>query len=257
MGQQDSAALQLSPEQRDRGLTDAARFAGRQLFLLACAALGIAELLFLRPLPQLHLLDQVQQPLLAPAMGASLAGLALLCLFRTTDVSPAVGLAGTWLVALLFALAAALSHPSDLLGWVPASKAALFALAAVAIAPWPNVARAAVLRAVMRLTFGFAMLFYACVHLLHRALIAELIPAWVPGRDSWPWLTATVFGTCGVALLNGKLARPAAFIIASMVGSWILFLHIERVAADPLDIFEWAFALSALALFALALIVAA
>lgn len=255
--QQAASPAMRGGHERPRGLDAlAAERAGRLLFLVACTALGAAELLVLKPLPQLHVLSPSEEPLLL-ALGGSLALLAPLSFVQGWTIVARSGLAASWLVALQFALRAAFSHPVDLLEWVPASKDALFAVAAVAVGARPTRTQDPALAAILRQSFGLVMIFYASVHFLDRSVIAELIPSWIPGHEIWPWLTGTVLGLCGLAIVAGRLARSAAFIIAAMFGSWILLLHVERAARDPTSLSEWAFALSAVALLGIALVVGA
>lgn len=251
-----SGAIMFAPKGSNRLDADATKRAGRLLFLLACAALGTAELVLSKPLPQLHLVPPGAHLLLL-MLGGSLLALAPLSCVRGWTMVAASGLAASWLVALLFALRAAFARHFDLLVWVPASKDALFALAALAVGTSGDQRQNSALAAALQLCFGLAMIFYASVHLLHRNVIADLIPAWIPARQAWPWVTGSVLGLCGVAIIEGRLARSASFILASMFGSWIMLLHVERAAQDLTSIFEWAFALSALALLGIALVVAA
>lgn len=230
--------------------------AGRSLFLLACGALGAAEVAFGRPLAHLDLFGSANGP--APLlMGTCLLGLSALALFRRWTAAATDGLAACWFIATLFAVQAAFRQPAAMLEWVAPSKTILFALGALAVRKGNSGAEWPALRQVLRLMFGVTMMFYGLVHIFHRDLIAGLIPAWIPAQSYWPFLTASVFLLSGAALAHGRFARDASFLIASMFASWLVLLHVERAAAEPRSISEWAFGLSALGLLALALMVGA
>jgi uncharacterized membrane protein len=106
----------------------------------------------------------------------------------------------------------------------------------------------------LRRPFAVTLLFYGMVHMFHRALIAGLIPAWIPGAGAWPWITGSIMVAAGIALLAGRAAELASLAIAAMFASWILIVHLARLAGNPAGSFEWSFALTALALAAVALL---
>jgi hypothetical protein len=95
------------------------------------------------------------------------------------------------------------------------------------------------------------------IHLTQRDLIATLIPAWIPVRSYWPWLTGGVSVAAGLACLVGRGTTWGAGFIAFMYLAWLPLVHAPRLLGVPGSLFEWTFALTALALAGVALAVAA
>ena len=145
---------------------------------------------------------------------------------------------------------AALAGPFDLTAWVPPAEAIAFAAACYARA------RAPAGGVVLRLAFGMMLVLFGVVHLMHRDIIASLIPAWIPYAEHWPWLTGGVNLLAGAALILNRFTTPAALAIAAMFGSWLPLVHAERLLGAPDSLFEWTFALTALGLAGAALTIA-
>jgi len=217
---------------------------------LAFIALGAASALFGAVLPGLDAL-----PFVTPAWTSQASG-ALLMLSGVALAIPPAARIGAWL-GVLYWLAftaltklAALSGPFDLTAWVPVTEAFAFAAACYALAGAPAGALIA------RIAFGLMLVWFGVVHLMHRDIIASLIPAWVPYAEHWPWLTGGVNLLAGAALILNRFTTPAALAIAAMFGSWLPLVHAERLLGAPDSLFEWTFALTALGLVGAALLIA-
>jgi uncharacterized membrane protein YphA (DoxX/SURF4 family) len=77
------------------------------------------------------------------------------------------------------------------------------------------------------------------VHFLYPEAVANFIPNWIPVRLFWAYFTGVAFWAAGLAILSGVLARLASRLLAMMLSSWVLILHIPRVAAAVGDRHEW------------------
>jgi uncharacterized membrane protein len=221
---------------------------GQRVYLAACIALGLVELAFGKALPELHPFP-TDSPAAVWASGATLSIFAAAALVRRFERAGAIALAAHWLVAFALTLAAALDEPSGLLAWVPASKTALFALAALTLC------RVTSGRS-LRWALGATLVLYGVIHVVECRVVGQLVPAWLPQRPLWPYFTGTLLLAAGAALVTGKFIAQAALGTAALFGSWILLIHLGRIAANPASSFEWTFALSALALTGTALMVA-
>jgi len=198
---------------------------------------------FRKPLPELHPLPP-SAPIAVYLSGATLAILALAGVAGLRGAR--VALAIHWALALVLTVTAALKPPADAMNWVPVSKTALFAIAAAVSAGSAD-------RLLLRLSLGLALILYGLIHFVFHDLIAQLIPAWIPQPATRPYLTGALMLVAGAALLVERAAGEMAMIIAALFASWILVLHSGRLLAHPASNFEWAFALSALALVGVAL----
>jgi uncharacterized membrane protein len=87
-------------------------------------------------------------------------------------------------------------------------------------------------------TMGACYVIFGCTHFQYAAFTATMIPAWLPMRVGLAWFTGAIHALSGLALLLGVRRRWAASIEAAMMTSFVLLVHIPRVAAHPGDRFE-------------------
>ena len=223
---------------------------GAFVFLGSCVALGLIEIVSRKPLPELH--PWLAAPVASVQLsGAVLAGCALAAVRPSWRRPAGWVLVCLWLLATIATLIAAAGDFSDPILWVPVSKAVVFTLSAMLIGTGKKPVYDA-----LRVTFGLTLIFYGLVHLFEHAAISGMIPGWLPKVIPWPFITGGLLIGSGFSLVIGKAIRPAAIAIAALFFSWILLLHIGRIAAKPESPFEWTFALSALALTGVAVLVA-
>lgn len=87
-----------------------------------------------------------------------------------------------------------------------------------------------------RAFFAVALIGLGVEHFVFRDFVTGRAPAWpesVPGALLWAGLTGAVFVLTGVAILSGKLARPAAIVAAVLIFGWALLRHVPVLAAEP------------------------
>ena len=82
------------------------------------------------------------------------------------------------------------------------------------------------------MVFGFA-------HFNYIDFTAGFIPAWIPWKVFWAWATGAGHLAAGLAFVSGIQARLAATLLAGMMGSFVVLLHIPRVIAHPEVHAEW------------------
>lgn len=67
-----------------------------------------------------------------------------------------------------------------------------------------------------------------------------MVPAWIPPNGVFrAWATGAVHRAAGLALVSGIQARLAGTLLAAMMASFVILLHIPRVIASPGLHFEW------------------
>lgn len=105
---------------------------------------------------------------------------------------------------------------------------------ASAASPASPLARAA------RLIAGLAAIMFGHAHFKYADFTATFVPAWIPGGQYF-WGQATGAGhfLAGLALLSGVQSRLAATLLAGMMASFVLLLHLPRVIAAPDQHVEW------------------
>jgi uncharacterized membrane protein YphA (DoxX/SURF4 family) len=68
---------------------------------------------------------------------------------------------------------------------------------------------------------------------------AEAVPAWLPFRLGWAYLTGAGHVAAGVAILLGIVPRLAATLEAIMVTVFVLLIHVPWVIGAPGDGLQW------------------
>jgi hypothetical protein len=226
---------------------------GVPLYAVAMAGLGASGLVAGEPLPAFQTGPLAWPPAVLLADAALL--LSSLCvLFGWQRRHAAKVLLLFWIASFLVAGWALLAAPADIGPWVAAAESAVFAHAALAIATGDPEAGSPWGGRRLGITFGTTLLIFGAIHLIEHATITTLIPTWIPVRNLWPFLTGLLQVAAGAALLGKVLVRPASLIIAAMFAAWLPIVHAGRIVASP-NLFEWSFALTALALVAVALMV--
>jgi uncharacterized membrane protein len=217
---------------------------GVWVFALASAGLGAAEAIWGQWLPGLHDLPEAAPVWFIRAAGVALA---LTSLALPLTRLAAFGAAVLWSVALAFGAFATVSDAMNPVAWVPVAECAAFA----AFAFWcADDARGWV---VARAVFGVMLVLFGAIHLAQREMIASLIPDWIAFGAYWPLVTGTLSVVAGLACLTGRGVPFGAGAVALMYLSWLPLVHAPRLFVDAASLFEWTFALTALALAGVAL----
>lgn len=205
--------------------------------LIALGALGLAYADFI--------LEWTPAPPQLPAHSAFVylhgavlivAGLGLL--FDKTVRPAALVLGMVWLLWTLLHVPRVIANWRGALGAqfeVLSLTSSLFLLAAISGPKAPN--RTQVL--IPRYAFAICLPMFGVVHFLYPQGVASWVPGWLPAHLFWAYFTGVAHCAAGLAILSGVLARLASRLFAVMLSSWVLILHIPRVAAALHDRHEW------------------
>jgi uncharacterized membrane protein len=164
------------------------------------------------------------------------AGLGLF--FQKTARLAALVLGAVWLLWTLSCIPRVMAYGRPALGGNfedLALASGLFLLAGLLAPPTGN--RLQVL--IPRYAFAICLPVFGFVHFSYPQAVADFIRPWMPARLFWAYFTGIAFCAAGLAMLTGVLARLASFWFAIMITSWVLILHIPRVAAAVHDRHEW------------------
>ena len=104
--------------------------------------------------------------------------------------------------------------------------------------------------------FGLCCLVFGASHFVYARFTASMVPHWLPMPLALAYATGAVHALTGLALVLRRWVRPAASIEAAMMTSFVLLVHIPRVAAAPTDRTEITLLLVALTMSSAAWIVA-
>ena len=99
-----------------------------------------------------------------------------------------------------------------------------------------------------RFCFGLSLPAFGILHFIYIDYVASVIPGWIPGHVFWGYFTGVAHVAAGAAIVSGIRAHLAATLLGLMFGSWVLILHIPRVAERLHDPNEWCSLLIATAL---------
>lgn len=157
-----------------------------------------------------------------------------------------------WLALLAVGVRGAAQLPS-MTAAVEPSEALVIALA-IGVGNFGSVARWQ--SEVLAAAIAAMLILFGAIHLMEAAALSGLVPSWIPARQFVPYLTGAILVAAGVAIPVRRFRRTAALAVALLFLSWLPLLHAERLLADPGSLFEWRFALTALALAGALLIVA-
>jgi len=92
---------------------------------------------------------------------------------------------------------------------------------------------------VARLLAGASAVVFGFAHFNYADFTASMVPSWIPYPLFWAYATGAGHLAAGVALLSGIQARLAAALLAAMMGSFVVLLHVPRVIAHPELHAEW------------------
>jgi uncharacterized membrane protein YphA (DoxX/SURF4 family) len=91
-----------------------------------------------------------------------------------------------------------------------------------------------------RILAGVSAIVFGCAHFNYIDFTASMVPAWIPpSQVFWAWATGAGHLAAGLALVSGIQARLAATLLAGMMASFVVLLHLPRVIAAPDQHVEW------------------
>lgn len=76
-------------------------------------------------------------------------------------------------------------------------------------------------------------------HIFYVKATADLVPAWLPHREGWAYLTGVGHIAAGLGVLFGILPRLAAFAEAAMIGVFTLLVWAPKIVAEPKSRLNW------------------
>jgi uncharacterized membrane protein YphA (DoxX/SURF4 family) len=175
--------------------------------------------------------------IIADIHGGILIVTGLLLVFGRFVRCAAYILGAVWLIWTLLCVPQAIANWRGLIGLqaeLLGMTSGIFMLAALS---GENVHRG--LAVVCRYAFALCLPIYGLVHFLYPSGVASWIPKWLLFPLFWAYFTGVAHCAAGLSLLTGVLARLGTKLFAIMLSSWVLILHIPRVAAAVHDRHEW------------------
>jgi uncharacterized membrane protein len=92
---------------------------------------------------------------------------------------------------------------------------------------------------IARILFALALIPVGLSHIVYVKQTAELVPAWLPYRIGWAYLTGVGQMACGLGVLFSVLPGIAAMAEAGMLSVFGLLVWLPAVVAAPRDRLSW------------------
>lgn len=102
---------------------------------------------------------------------------------------------------------------------------------------------------VVRYPFGICLIAFGAAHFVYADFTMAFMPLGIPpGRAFWVYATGAGLIAAGVSFLVNVATRLAAILVGVTFSSFVLFVHVPRIAADPGSRLDWTVVCVALAL---------
>jgi uncharacterized membrane protein len=92
---------------------------------------------------------------------------------------------------------------------------------------------------VARILFAVSLIPIGLSHLVYTKETAELVPAWLPYRTGWAYLTGVGQMACGIGVFFSLYPRVAAMTEAAMLSLFTLLVWIPAIVAAPRTRLPW------------------
>jgi uncharacterized membrane protein len=92
---------------------------------------------------------------------------------------------------------------------------------------------------VARILFAVSLIPIGLSHLVYVKATVELVPAWLPYRVGWAYLTGAGQMACGLGLLFSILPEVAAWAEAGMISLFTLLVWVPAIVAAPRTRLPW------------------
>ena len=161
-------------------------------------------------------------------------------LFRRYERSGALLLASFyWLWMFVLNLPLAIKSFTHIGAWNSPAEIAFLAAGGTALVATSAGQLRGTLSLVARIVAGVCAIVFGLAHFNYAEFTASMVPGWIPYKLFWAYATGAGHFAAGVAFVSGIRARLAATLLAGMMGSFVVLLHIPRVIAQPEVHAEW------------------
>jgi uncharacterized membrane protein len=175
-----------------------------------------------------------------------LVGVALLAAVLSIYVNRKVWLSGTLLgvmfilFVLLMDVPAIIANPRNRFFWALAARELVFACAALILAAthteqWRVNGKHWVTK-LSALVIAMALIFYGVEHFLHPQFVPgvplnKLMPAWIPWRSMWGYLTGTGLALAGLSIMIKQKSRIAVTALGLGLLLLVIFIYLPMMLA--------------------------
>jgi uncharacterized membrane protein YphA (DoxX/SURF4 family) len=162
-------------------------------------------------------------------------------------LSPKGERGGAWLLTIFLGLwTVTLNVPAALAGykhigaWNSPAEIAFMTMGGLALVSSTAGALRKTLSRIARIVAGLSACVFGFAHFNYIDFTASMVPTWIPPNGVfWAWATGAGHLAAGLSLVSGIRARLAATLLAGMMASFVVLLHLPRVVAAPDQHVEW------------------
>jgi uncharacterized membrane protein len=79
--------------------------------------------------------------------------------------------------------------------------------------------------------FALPMAIFGIFHFMNGAAMAGMVPSFVPGGVLWVYVTGAALIAAAVAIITGKKAKLASFLLAVLLLIFVLTIHLQGAMA--------------------------
>jgi uncharacterized membrane protein len=90
-----------------------------------------------------------------------------------------------------------------------------------------------------RVVYALALPVIGLSHFVYTQATVSMVPAWLPFRIGFAYLTGAGHAAAGIGILFGVARRLAATLEALMLSTFVLLLHLPGVIAAPNSRLQW------------------
>jgi uncharacterized membrane protein len=92
---------------------------------------------------------------------------------------------------------------------------------------------------IARILFALALIPIGLSHFVYAPQTTDFVPAWLPFRAGWAYLTGAAHIAAGLGVLFGVVPRLAAMLEAAMIGVFTALVWVPLVARAPTSQLQW------------------
>jgi uncharacterized membrane protein len=83
--------------------------------------------------------------------------------------------------------------------------------------------------------FAVPMAVFGADHFMAPQIVASMVPSWIPGHLFWTYLVGTALIAAALSIVVDKCSTLAATLLGSMIFSFVVLIHVPKLAASPGD----------------------
>jgi uncharacterized membrane protein len=83
--------------------------------------------------------------------------------------------------------------------------------------------------------FAVPMAVFGGDHFMVPQIVASMVPSWIPGHLFWTYFVGTALIAAALSIVVEKYSTLAATLLGLMIFSFVLLLHVPKLAANPGD----------------------